>query len=61
MTRSCERCEGAVAKGRCPVCGKWLCAMCRPIAGICLECWNTADGREADEAEKRAEKKGVGK
>ena len=53
----CERCHGPGRVGRCHVCGLWLCRECKPHPGICWECWDTEDGREADRAEKEREAK----
>lgn len=46
----CERCGGLGRAGRCPVCGEWLCRSCKPVEGLCRECWETEDGKEADRA-----------
>ena len=51
MSDSCQRCGGTGPLARCPVCGLWLCAECKPHPGICLRCFDTEDGREADKME----------
>jgi RecJ-like exonuclease len=51
ISPKCDRCRGHGRVGRCPVCGLWLCRECKPLEGICLKCWDTEDGRDADKQE----------
>lgn len=52
----CERCGRSIGErdwARCLVCGLVLCRSCKPREGLCPQCWDTPDGREADSEEKK--------
>lgn len=48
--KQCEQCgQPAPEWGKCYDCGKVCCRACKPAGyHLCLKCWNTEDGMEAD-------------